>query len=162
MHLQEARGALEAARQRVTQLQAAPDPEQFLRQVPSCLAALDVVTGIVDRETKGHRAAGFDAWWNQIASDSRHQQLHEIRNLTFKEAHDAVEVKWRPASPMERARATRTGGSRATGARDTIQNIPQYLFKDASLAHPDVRSFVQDCLSWLDTTVLPTAERLTA
>jgi hypothetical protein len=92
VNLPKTRAALAAAEREYAALVALKDdPNAFREKFPATIAAIDVVTSRLHKETKGSRTDAFGEWWKRQENDPDFNQIHAARNLEFKEGEETKE-----------------------------------------------------------------------
>jgi hypothetical protein len=83
MRLHRAREALDRAGRLLSELPTKEgDITGFRDAVPYVVAQLDLVTSLIDEDSRGRRTPAFLTWWN--GNHPLRDALHELRNAEFK------------------------------------------------------------------------------
>jgi hypothetical protein len=161
MRLDRAREALDRAGRLLNELPATEgDITNFRDAVPYVLAQLDLVTSLIDEESRGHRTSVFSSWWT--GTHPLKEALHELRNAEFKKQEQRTGLN--ALVQPETVRAVVRDGK--------LHNVPSdpnsqqsrgrmyWTFTSGGFAGQEVVSTLRRYYDHLANNVIPEAERL--
>lgn len=179
MELPKARKALAQAQEHLGQLiAAAHEPSvRFRNEFLVCSAMIQRIGSIIDDETAGHRTEAFGKFWSETANDARFRFMRDVRNAEFKRGEERTKA----AHNMEiRAPITSRASVEAQVIRggemaerfsygESAKSAPPsadpkhsvvWSFSGGPYGGQEVLGFLQNYLDWMNSTILPEAERL--
>jgi hypothetical protein len=147
----------------------------FRDHVPGVLAQLDVVTTLIDSESKGNRAPAFSTWWK--AQDRKLQlAVRELRNAELKKQEPQTSLSATVyvgglVAPTGAVSLQVNGVPVETGSDSEDRSTPApvesgttgrmfWTFNSGDFADREVIPILREYHRWLISDVLPTAERL--
>ena len=156
--LDRARESLERAGRLVNALADKEDDATAFRDaVPYAVEQLDVVTSLIDKDSRGHRTPAFSAWWN--GQHPLKDALHELRNAEVKEQE-------------KRTGRNATIQVGTVGTVVGVGNLPPkpesqpprgwmyWTFTSGGFVNQEVLPTLRDYYDRLLNNAIPTAERL--